>query len=334
MVKEWRPKAVAVLFVAALALAGCSGGDGSSLSGSNGGNQRGGGAPAGSVITDEDGIVALGPEKTDAAGYYRWQGDDLYIASGVGVQILGDSAIPQRVVPEGARLDLYFATLIDHDVTITFDGLATEAVEIALPRNFNFAVGHDSFESSVIYDGCWGGNCLGGMEVGFSGSGTDQVADTGNENLVTFNFVNGESGRVRIYNQETAKVETVMPEDDGVEETVVTLTADVLFEFAKSTLTPGADEEILAAAAEIPQGAHVRVDGHTDSKGGDDINIPLSNDRARTVADVLRQARPDLTLTEQGHSSSEPVAPNEIDGKDNPAGRALNRRVVMSYPSA
>jgi outer membrane protein OmpA-like peptidoglycan-associated protein len=116
------------------------------------------------------------------------------------------------------------------------------------------------------------------------------------------------------------------------EQTVVALTADMLFEFGKADLTDAARVALTDLADQIPQGAAVSVDGYTDSISGDDINIPLSQDRARTVADALAAARPDLVLTPTGHGSADPVASNtNADGSDNPVGRRLNRRVTLTY---
>ncbi|WP_250446357.1 OmpA family protein [Actinotalea sp. C106] len=117
------------------------------------------------------------------------------------------------------------------------------------------------------------------------------------------------------------------------EETVVTLTSDLLFEFGKADLTAASTSAIAEIAQVVPQGAEVQVDGYTDSLGGDEINLPLSERRAQAVADAIATARPDLVLTVEGHGSADPVAPNEVDGGDNPGGRAQNRRVELTYPS-
>jgi OmpA-OmpF porin, OOP family len=144
---------------------------------------------------------------------------------------------------------------------------------------------------------------------------------------------------------ETA-VEAVLPLDaassvTGLETTeevggkaVVTLTSDLLFEFGQAALTPAAATAIPDLAAGIAQGAAVAVDGYTDSLGGDAINVPLSEQRAQAVAATLAAARPDLVLTVAGHGSADEVAPNTADGGDNPAGRALNRRVELTYAGA
>jgi len=264
----------------------------------------------------------------NAPGKYWWVGDNLCVAEGTTILFVGDSDIPAYVYPLGKTLDLRFATVVDRSATISFSGINAGDIDIALPSTFNWQLSHHGFEATGAYDGCWGGNCVGGVVTTISGDGTDQLVDTGNPNLVTFNFTDGTAGTITIYNDDVAVTEQEGPN------TVVTLVADVLFEFGKSDLVPGAREEIETVAATIPQGATVTVDGHTDSISGDDINQPLSEARAKAVADVLTGARPDLNLKTAGHSSSQPVAPNQVDGKDNPTGRALNRRVEITYPSA
>ncbi len=127
----------------------------------------------------------------------------------------------------------------------------------------------------------------------------------------------------------TVTLETTETSDD---QTSVTLTSDLLFEFGKSDLTEPARATLGDLAKEIPQDAVVAVDGHTDSVSGNDVNVPLSQDRAQAVADALAAARPDLVLTPTGHGSDDPVADNtNDDGSDNPVGRQLNRRVTLTY---
>lgn len=113
--------------------------------------------------------------------------------------------------------------------------------------------------------------------------------------------------------------------------TTVRLTADLLFGFGSAELTTPAADAVERLAADIPRGAAVAVDGHTDSVGDDDRNDELSRQRADAVAAVLARARPDLRLAVAGHGERQPVAENEVEGQDNPAGRALNRRVEVSY---
>jgi outer membrane protein OmpA-like peptidoglycan-associated protein len=72
----------------------------------------------------------------------------------------------------------------------------------------------------------------------------------------------------------------------------------------------------------------IRVEGHTDSRGSDQYNENLSDRRANAVMDYLvSHGVPRSKLTAVGRGESAPLEPNEIDGRDNPAGRAENRRV-------
>ncbi|MEL7975622.1 OmpA family protein [Isoptericola sp. F-RaC21] len=126
---------------------------------------------------------------------------------------------------------------------------------------------------------------------------------------------------------------TLESKQEKKDDTVVTLTSDLLFDFGKATLTPEAKKAVAELAGDVPQDATVRVDGYTDSIGTDAKNLKLSKQRANAVADVLGSERPDLTLKVKGHGEADPVAENEVGGEDNPAGRALNRRVEVTYPT-
>lgn len=115
----------------------------------------------------------------------------------------------------------------------------------------------------------------------------------------------------------------------------ITLHTDVLFQFAKSNLTPRARAILNALATTIKSRAvgRVQVTGYTDSIGTDQVNIPLSQARAAAVVAALKPGLPGVTFHATGLGSSDPVAPNtKQDGPDNPAGRALNRRVTISFP--
>ena len=69
----------------------------------------------------------------------------------------------------------------------------------------------------------------------------------------------------------------------------------------------------------------VDVYGHTDSTGSDAINLPLSRNRAQSVADYLTtRGVQSARLGVQGFGSSQPIASNNtVDG------RAQNRRVEI-----
>lgn len=69
----------------------------------------------------------------------------------------------------------------------------------------------------------------------------------------------------------------------------------------------------------------IDVYGHTDPSGGDAINLPLSRNRAESVAGYLVRKGVDRTrIATQGFGSSQPVADNSTE-----AGRSQNRRVEI-----
>lgn len=120
------------------------------------------------------------------------------------------------------------------------------------------------------------------------------------------------------------------PRQDGTT-TVLTIGSDVLFAFGSADLDPAALAAVGTQADHVPQGAEVSVVGHTDSRGGDAVNLPLSSARAEAVAAVLRASRPDLVLAVGGAGSSEPVASEYAGGAPDPEAMARNRRVEIRW---
>jgi OOP family OmpA-OmpF porin len=86
---------------------------------------------------------------------------------------------------------------------------------------------------------------------------------------------------------------------------------------------------VLAAALEKVPSRAMEIRGHTDAKGSDAYNQDLSERRAQAVVAALRQRGVAHDASARGYGESQPVAPNEVDGKDNPGGRQLNRRVEI-----
>lgn len=114
---------------------------------------------------------------------------------------------------------------------------------------------------------------------------------------------------------------------------VVVTFRDGLFAFDSAELTPQARREIerMAFVLNHPRAAARRItlEGYTDAIGTEVYNRELSRRRAEVVAQelVARGLQRDRVNAE-GFGKQRPVAPNTLtDGKDNPAGRALNRRV-------
>ena len=94
------------------------------------------------------------------------------------------------------------------------------------------------------------------------------------------------------------------------------------------SLTPASQQQLTQIADKLKAcpDPKVSVVGHTDNSGNDAINVPLSNNRAKAVADYLvSQGVVGDRVTSKGVGSAEPVAPN-----DTPAGKAQNRRVAIT----
>lgn len=117
---------------------------------------------------------------------------------------------------------------------------------------------------------------------------------------------------------------------DGDDE-LITLKSDILFAFGKSNLNEAAAAKIRDLVDDVPEKARLYVGGHTDSIGSSASNQGLSEARAKAVAEVIRAARSDLKLTVKGYGEARPIAPNTSGGKDDPEGRAKNRRVELRY---
>ena len=68
---------------------------------------------------------------------------------------------------------------------------------------------------------------------------------------------------------------------------------------------------------------NLRVEGHTDNVGSDSLNMKLSQERAKSVAEYLISAGLDSErVSSAGYGEEQPIADNSTG-----EGRALNRRV-------
>ena len=115
----------------------------------------------------------------------------------------------------------------------------------------------------------------------------------------------------------------------------IELEADVLFDFDKASLRPEAvpSLEKVAEVLRARAGSPVTIEGHTDGKGTDAYNLPLSEKRAMAVRDWLVKsgAATPARITTKGWGKSKPVVPNaRPDGSDDPEGRKKNRRVEIT----
>ena len=106
---------------------------------------------------------------------------------------------------------------------------------------------------------------------------------------------------------------------------LVRFSSDVLFAVDSAILAAGAHatlDEVARVINEYPKTAVV-VQGFTDSTGGEQHNLELSERRARAVMSYLVGRGVDAgRITALGYGEDHPVASN-----DTPSGRQLNRRV-------
>jgi outer membrane protein OmpA-like peptidoglycan-associated protein len=112
----------------------------------------------------------------------------------------------------------------------------------------------------------------------------------------------------------------------------IALASDVLFDFDQADLLPKAIpalEKVATVLKSYPN-ATCSIEGYTDSLGNDQYNQELSKRRAESVKNWLIAHGVISPLSAQGLGKQRPVSPNKLpNGKDNPEGRAKNRRVEI-----
>lgn len=116
--------------------------------------------------------------------------------------------------------------------------------------------------------------------------------------------------------------------DQKTDETVITLSGQILFETGKATLMPVAErrlEQVAKALKKQGDGQKIVIEGHTDTRGSDALNERLSRQRAQAVKDFFGRYGIDPSRVEAvGRGESDPIATN-----DTAEGRANNRRVEI-----
>jgi outer membrane protein OmpA-like peptidoglycan-associated protein len=135
-----------------------------------------------------------------------------------------------------------------------------------------------------------------------------------------------EAEKVQLRERLRLQLNTILETRESARGLIVNIN-DVLFDFNKYTLKPGAREKLAKVAGILLAypGLKVQLEGHTDSVGTEEYNMKLSNDRAGAVRDYLvAQSVPVANLTATGLGKASPVATN-----DTAAGRQQNRRVEM-----
>ncbi len=109
----------------------------------------------------------------------------------------------------------------------------------------------------------------------------------------------------------------------------IELKESVLFETNSAKIKPASDEllsQVAKVLADYPEIALLHVGGHTDSRGPDEYNLKLSNDRAASVRQwLVDHGIAESRITSQGYGETQPVDPRE-----NSEAWAKNRRVEMT----
>jgi outer membrane protein OmpA-like peptidoglycan-associated protein len=110
--------------------------------------------------------------------------------------------------------------------------------------------------------------------------------------------------------------------------------SDVLFDFDKASLKPGAREKLSKLAGILlayPGAYRIEIEGHTDAIGSEEYNLKLSQARAESVCEYLKQAgvTTERIIAVRGFGKLRPVASNDSD-----AGRQVNRRVEIIIADA
>jgi len=106
----------------------------------------------------------------------------------------------------------------------------------------------------------------------------------------------------------------------------------VNFDYDKTNIKPEFRPVLDEAAQTLKDNPdiNVRIEGHTDEIASEEYNQELSERRAEAVKQYLvsRGVAADR-LSTVGKGETEPIAPNTENGRDNPQGRAMNRRAEL-----
>jgi len=129
-----------------------------------------------------------------------------------------------------------------------------------------------------------------------------------------------------------ASLERIAQVKEEARGTVITLSGAVLFQTGKSDLLPIAENRLDAVAEALKNQQDettIVVEGHTDSRGSNQLNMQLSKARADSVRAYLVSKGVDPNrIKSVGKGEDQPIATNAT-----PDGRANNRRVEIVLKS-
>lgn len=209
-------------------------------------------------------------------------------------------------------------------------------------KKINFYAGTSLLSLSLIFSGCHSlnntqkGAGLGGGGGAALGAGIGALANGGKGAAwgAGIGAILGGAAGALIGNKmdkqkkELQKIQGAQVESVNNGEAIkVTFESGILFATNSSTLNSSSQNSLFKFAQSLknnPQ-TNVQIFGHTDNTGNDNINVPLSESRAKSVYDYLvGQGVASSRMVAEGKGSSQPVADNSTA-----SGRTQNRRVEV-----
>ena len=200
---------------------------------------------------------------------------------------------------------------------------------------------------AILFSGCGASNTVKGTGIGAGagaaiGAGIGALLNGGKGaawGAAAGAVVGGGAGALIGHKMDKQKEELQKIKDAQVESIndgqaiKVTFDSGILFATGSSTLNAASKTALTQFAASLKgtPDTDVKIAGHTDSTGSDKVNIPLSKERAASVAKFLEgQGVSTTRIATEGFGSSSPVADNSTA-----AGKQQNRRVeVYILPNA
>lgn len=200
-----------------------------------------------------------------------------------------------------------------------------------------------SFGAGCAVNNTVKGGAIGGAAGGVVGGAIGKKGGDGTKGAVIGAVVGGTAGAIlgkymdkqakeieeEVPGATVEKIETVDPEtgETVTESVVITFNSGILFDFNSYNLTTASREELnrMAGIMNRYPDTDLSIEGHTDSKGTDEYNQKLSEQRAASVSDYFATSGINRQrMTVRGFGEASPVATNDTD-----AGRAANRRVEI-----
>ncbi|KQW98124.1 OmpA family protein [Acinetobacter guillouiae] len=203
---------------------------------------------------------------------------------------------------------------------------------------------------ALVLSGCQStGNNIGGMEYdksaigGLIGAAAGYGLSRGNANSSAQNnraaaigallgagtglYLDNKEKKLRQQMQGTG-VEVNRNPDGSV---ALVMPGSITFDTNKSSIKPNFYGTLNKVAQTLMEDnkSVILVTGYTDNTGNDSINIPLSQNRAYSVANYLKGKGVQSRIDTQGYGSQNPIADNSTA-----AGREQNRRVEISIYAA